>query len=209
VSKAQAGVELYESEMAQSRIVAPFDGTITEVSMKVGETFVPGLSAGEDIGLESMSDFKIEGYMPENDIGIVAVGNPVAVTFDAYGANAVFPAYVSLVDPAQTMRNGVSSYKVTLRFPATDSRIKSGLTANAVITAATATDALAIPSSALITKGTKTFVLLKQQNGSFIEQEVGTGMSSVDGYTEITSGLNDGDAVASFGASADNSANNY
>ncbi len=209
VAKAQAEVELYKSELTQSTIAAPFDGTITEVSMKVGQTFVPGLSAGEDIQLESSPDFEIDGYMPENDVGIVAAGDTATVTFDAYGANSVFPAYISLVDPAETVVNGVNSYKVTLRFPTPDARIKSGLTANAVITAATATNALAVPSSALITKGNQIFVLAKRTDGSFTEQAVTTGISSGDGYTEITSGLNEGDAIASFGGSADNSANNY
>jgi RND family efflux transporter MFP subunit len=210
VDKAQAEVELYQSELGQSTITAPFDGIVTEASMKVGETFVPGLSAGEDVGLQSISNFKIEGYMPENDIGIVSVGNPATVTFDAYGASATFPTYVSLVDPAETIQNGVNSYKVTLRFPTADVRIKSGLTANALITAATATDALAVPSSALITKSTQTFVLAKNPTtGSFVEKAVTTGISSGNGYTEIISGLNEGDTIASFGASADNSANNY
>jgi HlyD family secretion protein len=204
VAKAQAGVEGYQSELKQSYVTAPFDGTITHVNMKVGGIFVPGMSSDQDIGLISASNLKIEGYMPETDIGIVDAGDTALVTFDAYGSGITFPATVSLIDPAETTQNGVNSYKVTLRFPVADARIKSGLTANAVIMAATATDAISVPSSAIITKSSQTFVMVKQKDGSFIEQLVHTGMSSSDGYTEITGGLDEGAAVASFGASSNN-----
>ncbi|MES2315056.1 MAG: efflux RND transporter periplasmic adaptor subunit [Patescibacteria group bacterium] len=199
-AKAQAQVDAYRSALSQTYIRAPFDGTITDVNMKVGEVVVPGISAGENIGIINTGLFNIEVYVPQNTIGSMNVGNPATVSFDAYGSSALFPASVYLVSPAETIKNGVSSYKVTLRFDQSDARIRSGLTANTVITTATATDALAAPTRAIITKGDQKYVLLKNASGVFLQQPVSTGINGSDGYTEIISGLKEGDTIASFGA---------
>lgn len=210
--KAQAQVDAYRSALAQTYILAPFDGTITDVHMKVGEVVVPGISADENIGIINTSLFNVEVYVPQNTIGTMNPGNSATVTFDAYGSNSVFPAHVYLVSPAETIKNGISSYKVTLRFdlpdmPAhagqsgqADSRIRSGLTANTLITVATSTEALAVPTRALITKGNQKYVLVQQTDGSFAQHPVTVGIPSSDGYTEIIDGLTEGSVVAHFGA---------
>ena len=72
-----------------------------------------------------------------------------------------------------------------------------------MITTATATDTLAVPARAIIKKGTDSFVLLKQKDGSFKEQAVNTGIVSGDSYIQIISGLNLGDVIADFGAGTD------
>ena len=199
MQKAQAQVEAYQSALRQSYIVAPFDGTVTEVNMKVGEVVVPGFSADENIGIINTNHYKVETYVPENAIGTMVSGNFANVTFDAYGSSVLFPAHVYLVSPAETVKNGVNSYKVTLYFDQTDIRIRSGLTANVEITTATATDALAVPSRAIITKGDQKYVLLSGSDDTYAEHQVTTGITSSDGYTQILSGLSLGDTVANFG----------
>jgi HlyD family secretion protein len=199
MAKAQAQVEAYQSSFSQTVIRAPFDGTITEVNMKAGEVVVPGISANENIGIINTDIFNIDTYVPENAIGLMAVGNPATVTSDAYGSSIVFPAHVYLISPAETSVNGVNSYKVTLRFDQADARIRSGLTVNAVITTATATDALAIPTRAVITRNGQKYVLIRDASGSYVEKEIEVGISDSQGYTQIISGLNEGEAIASFG----------
>ena len=199
LAKAQAEVEGYQSALAQSSILAPFDGTVTEVNMKIGEVVVPGLSAAENIGIISTDTYDIDVYVPENSIGSMNAGNPASVTLDAYGSGVIFPATVFLVNPAETVINGANSYKVTLRFNQPDTRIRSGLTINAVITTATSTDSIAIPSRALITRNAQKFVLIKNQSGSFTEKAVTTGITGSDGFTQILDGLNEGAIIARFG----------
>jgi HlyD family secretion protein len=199
MAKAQAQVEAYQSALSQSYIRAPFDGTITDVNMKAGEVVVPGISANENIGIINTDLFNVDAYIPENAIGFMSVGNPATITSDAYGSSLVFPAHVYLISPAETTINGVNSYKVTLRFDQPDARIRSGLTVNTTITTATATDALAVPTRAIITRDAQKYVLTKGANGSFGEQQVDTGITDSTGYTEIMSGLDEGSTVASFG----------
>lgn len=198
VAKAQSAVEAIQTQLGHSLITAPFEGTVTSVGMKVGEVYVPGISAGESIGLMSNGLYKVEVYVPEIDIAKIAVGNPVDITLDAYGSDIVFPASVSLVDPAQTVQKGMSAYKVTVRFDDLDSRVKSGMTANVSIKTKSVSNTLAVPSSAIITRGTDKFVLEKGASG-FTERRVDTGIASADGYTQIVSGLAEGDLIAVFG----------
>jgi HlyD family secretion protein len=200
LAKARAEAEGYQSALEQSSIVAPFDGTITGVDVKVGEVVVPGLSVGEDIGIIGTDLYNIDVYVPENAIGSIAAGDSASITFDAYGSSAVFPATVYLVDPAETVIDGADSYKVRLRLDEPDARVRSGLTANAVITTATATDALVVPTRAIITKDDRKFVLKQSSNGAFVEQAIETGIVGSNGFTQIISGLDQGDVIASFGA---------
>ncbi len=199
LSKAEAEVEGYQSALSQSYILAPFDGTVTDVNMKVGEVVVPGISANENINIIGTGVYNIETYVPENSIGSMNVGNPATITFDAYGSGTTFPATVYLVSPAETVIQGVNSYKVTLRFNQPDTRIRSGLTINAVITTATSSGELAIPTRGIITNGSQKFILLMNSTGQFVQQPITTGITGADGYTVVLSGLKEGDVVASFG----------
>ncbi|MDE1975165.1 MAG: efflux RND transporter periplasmic adaptor subunit [Patescibacteria group bacterium] len=202
LAKAQAEVLADQSQIDHSYLAAPFDGTVTNVDFKIGEVYVPGISADESIGLLTTGAFKVEAYVPETDIGKIAVGDTVAVTFDSYGPSQTFPASVSIVNPAATVNDGANAYKVTAVFDDSDARIRSGLSANLSITVATATDALAVPTSAVITRGSSTYVLVKNPaDSSFMQKQVSIGITTDDGYTQILSGLNEGDVVAVFGSS--------
>ena len=180
-------------------IIAPFDGIITHTDIKVGEVYVPGISASQSIGIMSAGAFKVEVYVPETDVGKIHVGNTSYVTLDAYGPRNPFEATVTTIDPAATIQGGANAYKTTIHFATTtDDRIKAGLTANVTIITGHATSTLAIPTRAIITKGSDTLVLLK--NGAqFTEQKIEAGIQTADGYTEILSGLNENDVIASFG----------
>lgn len=202
VAKAQAIVAGLESQLRQSYIISPFDGVVTSMNVKVGEIYVPGISAAEGVSLIGNGAYKIEAYVPETDIGKIQTGDAVSVTFDAYGSEEVFPAHVTLVDPAETSQNGINAYKVTIGFDSqSDPRIKSGLTANATITTKTVAGALAVPTRDIVRHGASTFVLVKQPGSSaYAEQPVKTGITSGDGFTEIISGLNEGQEIAGFGS---------
>ena len=196
--KANAGLEGLQNQYRHMYITAPFDGTVTHVNIKIGEVYVPGISAQEDIGFMSNGTFKIEIYVPETDVGKIHVGDTAAVTLDAYGPKTQFEAMVSNIDPAPTVQSGTNAYKTTIRFNGQDERIKSGLTANTTITTTHATSTLAVPTRAIITRGTESFVLV-QHGATFTEQKVETGIIDAGGYTEILSGIEEGSVIAAFG----------
>ncbi len=206
LGKAQSVVQGIQSQLRQSYIIAPYEGVVTAVNVKVGEVYVPGMSVSQGIGMIGSGSFKVEVYVPETDVGKTQIDNPVAVTLDAYGPGVVFPGHVIMVDPAATVQNGVNAYRVSVSFDdQKDVRIKSGLTANIIITTKVATAVLAVPSRAIINRGANTIILVKDAaSGGYKETTVQTGIVSADGFTEIISqpagGLNEGDTIAGFGA---------
>ncbi len=196
VQKALAQIDAIQSQIRHTMITAPFDGTITRVEPKVGEVFGAGVPA---FGIMSDGLYKIEVQVPETDVAKVATGNNAAVTLDAYGSNVQFPATVTSIDPAETVLNGVRTYKITLHFINNDVRIRSGMTANVTITTKDVVDAVAVPSRAIITRGNDTFVLLKNPStGAFNETKVSVGIKTANGFSEITNGLSEGNNIASF-----------
>ncbi len=198
VDAAQAAVSSAQVAIAYTQIVAPVSGVITEQNANLGETVAPGAPL---ISMIADGAYEARGYVSENDIGKIALGDAVLVTMDAY-PGTTFAATVTTVDPAATTVNGVSSYGVTVTFSKKDPRIKAGLSANLQILTETKANALLVPSSAVITNGSREFVYVKGAHGTATETPVTTGLVSAGGHTEITSGLAAGQEVLTFGASA-------
>ena len=187
--KAQAQVQNYASMIEKTKLISPLAGTVTRVDVEVGEIATAGLSA---VTVMSDDPFKIEVFIPEVDIAKVAIGNKARVTLDAYDDSVVFNASVGEIDPAETIVEGVPTYKVTLRFDAIDNRIKSGMTANIKIVVGEKLGTLMVPSRA-IHNGKVT--VATGVEGETREVTVTTGVQGDDGSVEILSGLKEGDMV--------------
>lgn len=191
VKAAEADVASAEADLAKTLIVAPFAGMITKVDAKVGAVVSPNIP---EISVISDGTFQIESFVPEVNIAKVNAGDAATVTLDAYGPATPFSAKVILVDPAETVRDGVSTYKTTLAFPGPDPRIRSGMTANVVITTDEKPNAIVIPRGAIFDQQGKTFVQV-QMGSRVVNREVQLGGVSSLGKAEITSGLADGDLL--------------
>ncbi|MFA5318816.1 MAG: HlyD family efflux transporter periplasmic adaptor subunit, partial [Candidatus Paceibacterota bacterium] len=136
-------VEQKQTALNDYYVRAPFAGLVTRLDIKVGEQVTAGQA---EISMINSGLFQIESFVPEINIAGLAVGNPAEVTLDAYGADTPFLAKIISIDPAETIHDGVSTYKVKLQFSAIDSRIKSGMTANLLITSFEKPNVLAVPA---------------------------------------------------------------
>ncbi len=195
VALAQAALDSAEAQFGKTVISAPISGTITVNNAHAGEIAVAGSPV---ISMISDSAFQFETYVSEADLAKLKIGQAARVELDAYENGQPSTARVVAIDPAATMQNGASTYKVTLQFDAADPRIQAGLTGSVKITTASFERAIVVPSSAIITRGADHFVLRKGKGGDE-ETPVQIGISSADGFTQIMSGLSDGDQIRSFG----------
>lgn len=186
-----ARVSAARAQLEKTLIRSPFDGIVTAVDAKVG-----AVSPANEAAISMISDggFKIESYVPEINIAGVAVGNPARITLDAYGEDVPFDATVALVDPAETVRDGVSTYRVTLHFVKPDERVRAGMTANVVVTTEEKQNIISVPLGAVTEKNGASFVRVIE-NGAAVERRVTTGGTSYLGTVEILSGLVDGDTI--------------
>jgi HlyD family secretion protein len=191
IKQAKANANNYYAQISKTVIRAPINGTITQQDAKVGEI----VSANTVIvSLMSVSQFEIEANIPEADIAKVNVGNDAKVTLDAYGNDVVFGVKVVAIDPAETIIDGVATYKVTFQFVEKNERIKSGMTANIDISTEKRENVIAIPQRAVVTKnGEKTVKVIIGEETK--EVKVKTGMRDSYGSIEILEGVNEGDTV--------------
>ena len=196
VEAAQANVKNLQAQISQTFIRAPFIGVVTQVDAKVGQIAPINTAL---VSIISKDKFQVELYVPEIDVAKVAIGNAAQITLDAYGSTVIFNAALIAIDPAETILNGASSYKVTLQFSDIDSRLKPGMTVNATVIADKRTAVLAVPQQAIITRGDQKFVLKAAANGESVLTPVITGIKSTDGLIEITQGLEEGDRIIGFG----------
>ena len=187
---AAADVAAAAAQLQKTFISAPFSGIITTVDAKAGKIVSPNTP---EISMISTGAFQIESYVPEINIALVAVGDKASVTLDAYG-DKKFSASVVSVDPAETVRDGVSTYRAMLQFDAQDPLIKSGMTANVAIVTDVKESVLSVPQGLVVYRDGKTFVRVLAGK-STVEREVTLGGVSSLGEAEVLSGLNQGDTI--------------
>lgn len=196
VKSARASVQSIQAQLAKTVIISPISGTVTKQEATAGEIVASNLVI---ISVMSEAKFEITANIPEADIAKIKLNDFAKITLDAYGEDVVFEARVIEIEPAETIVEGVSTYKITLQFVNEDERIRSGMTANIDILTAQKNDVLAVPQRAIISRnGQGKFVKIMKDDGTTEEVKVETGIRGSSGEIEIISGLNEGDKVITF-----------
>lgn len=194
VNASKAKVDNIKIELSQSVLRSPITGTVSIQNAKVGQT----VSANQPVTtVFSSNALEVDVNMPEVDIGKVAVGNNVDITFDAF-PNETFKGTVFSIDPAETITGGVVGYKTKIHFIKSNPRIKSGLTANVSIITAKKVGVLYLPQYAIIQTDEGSFIKTLT-HGSVIKAPVTTGIRDDHGNIEILSGVVDGEKVLNIG----------
>jgi len=194
LAKAQANVASIQSQIADTVLTAPFDGIVASVNPKIGNNFDSNVPA---IDIVSAGAYKIDIMVPENEVSSINVGNEANVSFDASGGLTA-TGTVSSIDLSETMTNGVGAYKATIYLNGSNPNIRTGMSATVTIKGASVQNVVAIPTSALIKKDGGAYALIKDGSGSFVERKIEIGISNGD-WTEVISGINEGEIVAAFG----------
>jgi HlyD family secretion protein len=190
VEAAEASVANLRYELGKTSLVSPISGVVARQDAKAGQA----VSAGASLVSVISPDYIIEAYIPEVSIAGVKVGDGAEVTLDAYGPETAFAAKVEYIDPAETLKDGVSTYKVRLAFDAPDERVRSGLTANVSIETLRKPAVTLVPERAIVREGGKAYATLLA--GKVEERtEVVLGDRDSQGGIEVLSGLSAGDRV--------------
>lgn len=189
---AREDIRTLRAQMEKLVIRAPFDGRITRVDLRSGETAsigVPVFRIVREAGLV------VEARVPESDIMKLSVGMEASITFDALDASDIFQAKVIAIDPSATTVQDVVSYVVTFEVSGIDGRLRDGMSADIDVVTAKRDEVLAVPFRALIVRGEKTFATLSRSDSMTEEAQVTTGLEGDDGTVEILSGLKEGDVI--------------
>ncbi len=194
VAQAQAAAAVAQVALNNSSLVAPFHGTVQNLTAQVGQVVSPGVKM---LSLINNGGLKIQAYVSETDVTKINVGNTVKVTLDAFGTGTTFPATVTTIDSAETQVNGTPSYLITLHFTDSEPQVKDGMTGNVSIVLAEKDNVIVIPSRLIINDGNQYFVLMKTATGTE-QKQIQVGLVSGNGMTEVISGINENDTLANF-----------
>ncbi|NTU81135.1 MAG: HlyD family efflux transporter periplasmic adaptor subunit [Chloroflexales bacterium] len=186
---AQAEVALAQAklDLQDSTLTAPFAGVVSEVLASVGDT----TSASTTITVIDPTTLYVDLSLSESDVSKVAVGQTVAVTFDAL-TDTTITGTVTMVAPTATVTSNVATYPVRVSFSPGDHPIKVGMTASGTIVVEQHADALMVPSRAVQSQGDAKVVQVRAAVGQpAVPVRVETGLTS-DGQTEILSCVDTG-----------------
>src|ERR1700680_3058936 len=143
---------------------APYDGVVTNLPVREGETVVMGIQNAPGSTLMTIADMSIitaEVKVDETDIVNVRLGQPAEVTIDAIPKKIFHGTVSEIGDNAIVRSSGVSTsqqttaseeakdFKVVVNLQDAPMDLRPGLSTTAKITTATRSNALALPIQAL------------------------------------------------------------
>jgi RND family efflux transporter MFP subunit len=190
VAKARADVVNARNQLSQMKLVTPIDGIVVKQDAKVGEVATQNTIIAEVV---SEGEFEIEVFIPEADIAKLVLGDSARVLFDAYSGEE-FRATVFFIDPAETVIEGVSTYRALLHFTEADDRIRAGMTVDLDIVTGERSDVIAVPLRAVV----DSVVGVINEEGQREDREVTLGLRGSNGLIEILDGLVVGEEVVTF-----------
>src|ERR1700729_2218768 len=149
----------------------PFDGLVTNVPVREGETVVLGIQNAEGSTLMTLADMSVitaEVKVDETDIVNMSLGQPADVTVDALPGR-VFKGHVTEVgDQALLRTTGIATsqsttgteeakdFKVVVTLDKASDDLRPGLSSTAKITTAHKANVLNIPIQALVQRSVAT-----------------------------------------------------
>ena len=193
---ARGTVESAQSAFNNTILIAPIDGTITQVDTKVGQQ---ANAMQEVFVLQNINSLHAEAYVSESNVASLKIGQSVDYTFDALGPDKHYSGQILTINPASTVISGVVNYLVKATLPNIP-EIKPGMTVNMTVLVSTRDNVLAVSSSAIINQNGEQFVRVidNSKTKSYHQVKVQTGLQADGGLVEIINGLNNGQEIVTL-----------
>ena len=164
IAVARANLVHYSDVLRKHDAVAPLDGVVTDLPVKVGETVVQGIQNSQGSTIMTIADMSVitaEVKVDETDIVNIKLGQVADITIDAI-PNKTFKGHVTEIGNTAILRStgvaasqsAVSSqeakdFKVVIAMDNPPDEVRPGLSCTGKITTATRQDTLTIPIQAL------------------------------------------------------------
>jgi HlyD family secretion protein len=198
VARAQLALNMAKLRSAQidfgyTKITAPINGVIAEVTTREGETVAANFAAPKFVSIVDLDRLEVQAFVDETDIGRIFVGQSARFEVDTY-SNRYFEARVTAINPKAELQNSVVNYIVVLNFDGQEGSIlRPEMTAHVRLQLEARNKVLTAPRSALRRQNGKQIILV-ERNGGWAEQPVRIGWRT-DQRVEIVDGLAEGDVI--------------
>lgn len=191
----EKNINVIKTQIAQTRITAPFSGIIDKVDIKVGELATPGRPVFQLVNLSSMivmADAS-EKYLP-----YLNINDDVKITFPTYPDIKIDTKIYqkgNVIDPANR------TFWLKIKFPNVDNKIKPNMLSTLTMKDYEADDVLVVPTNVLNKDINGWFIFIaKKENNEYVARKkyIEIGVSDNDN-TIVENGLNQGDIVITKG----------
>jgi RND family efflux transporter MFP subunit len=189
VEQAQGAVEAASSVARESRVTAPFAGTVTAKWVEAGDLAAPGRPL---VSVESALGRRLVVGVPETVMAssALAVGSNVAFRLDAAPGLGEMSGPVVEVGP--TADGGSHSFRVKIAVSAPD--IPAGAAGRAWVTTGRRT-VISVPATGVLAQGGLHMVVVRDANGLARSRAVTVGGALPGDRVEVLSGISNGDEV--------------
>jgi len=197
VKMSQARIGVSKARLDRTRLVAPFDGIIAQINGELYEYLTPsppGIPTPPAVDLIDNSCFYVTAPIDEVDASGIIPGMPAIITMDAFGDHH-FQGSVRRIAPFVMDRERQArtvDVEVEFKTPEDIHQLLAGYSADVEIILESHPDTLRVPTEAVL-DGKRVFIYFTKER-TVRERPFEKGISNWD-YTEVISGLNEGDTV--------------
>jgi HlyD family secretion protein len=190
ITIANNNITMAQANINQTRLTAPFSGTITNLNAKTGDVVAPGSLA---LRIDDLSSLYIDSQVSEVDINRIQIGQAVSITFDAI-SNKTYEGKVVEVGTAGSTTSGAVNFPVTIQITNPDGQVKTAMTAGVTITIEKLDNVLVVPVRAIRTVSGKRVVFVP--DGQSLKPVIVELGSTAESMVEIAGGdLKEGDTI--------------
>lgn len=196
VTQANASVVAATAVLEQTHLRAPFAGSVAEVTGEVGEFSTPsppGVATPPAIDLLTDDCHYISAPIDEVDASDITLALPVRVTLDAFRGR-IFPARIRRISPyILDFEKQARTVEVEAELETLPEGIKllAGYSADMEIILNSRNKVLRIPSELVVDDR---YVMVLDEKGKLHRKPIEKGLSNWR-YTEVVSGLSEGDRI--------------
>jgi len=201
IARSELAIKEAQRNLDKTTLFAPFNGTISLVSMHVAEP----AGADSSITLLDTRNFHIDVPVDELDIAQVKIGQQVAVSVDALPKQKITGKVTQIAPSADKGTQGSTTYAVTVELNPTEAQVRAGMTAVVEVLTQRKENILLVPRRAVTTEQGKQSVLIPSKappdpkaktkaDPNSEKREIKTGLSNNESF-EVVQGLKRGDQV--------------
>jgi HlyD family secretion protein len=192
-----AQIAVIEAQLERTQLRAPFAGVIAEINGEVGEFVTPspvGVPTPPTVDLIDTSCLYISAPIDEIDAPLIRPGMAARIHLDAF-ADRSFSGHVRRVAPyVLDLEKQARTVEIEAEFDEPEEGLLPGYSADVEVLLDSRENVLRIPSTVL-RDGKRVFVFDSATN-VIREREIVAGIANWE-FTEVVSGLNEGDRVVS------------
>lgn len=146
-------VELSQSNLAKTNLIAPSDGILAEIIIKPGDYITP-----QDVVAKFISDkgTNFEVDIPEKDVYKLSIGQQVTINCDSYQGKD-FIGKLTEIAPTVKERTRTSTIKVSVEND--EGLLRSGMFGRGVILLKALKDVLLVPSDSIVSLNDNAFLV--------------------------------------------------